>query len=80
MILRLYTIMDRVAEDSAPPFTAINDGVARRQFNNLLNNSLSSDEYSLYYLGFYDTSLMKADILITPQLVDMNQSIHEVVI
>nr|WAE43383.1 MAG: nonstructural protein [Microviridae sp.] len=58
MLVRMYTIFDKVAEDSAPPFAAVNDGVARRQFNNLIAATSTPDEYVLYYLGTYSTITM----------------------
>nr|WAE43343.1 MAG: hypothetical protein [Microviridae sp.] len=65
MLVRLYTIMDRVAEDSAPPFAAVNDGVAVRQFRNLIREMVPA-EYALYYLGEYNTVVMRFDISSTP--------------
>lgn len=58
--IRLYTIYDRVAEDSSAPFAAVNDGVAMRQLKSLIREVPPADreEYRLYYLCDYDTSSM----------------------
>ena len=49
MIQRLYTIRDLVAEENGPIFTAKNDGVALRQFKEILT-SIQNDpeEYKRY--------------------------------
>lgn len=57
MIKQLYTIYDKVAEDSAPIFEAKNDGIALRQIKQLLTNSPVNNvnDYSLLHLGCYDS-------------------------
>lgn len=56
MIQRLYTIRDTVAEENGPVFTAKNDGVALRQFKEILT-SIKNDpeEYKLYCIGYWDS-------------------------
>lgn len=56
----LYTVYDRVAEEAGPCFLAVNDGVAIRQYRQLLKNSqvVTEDEYHLFRLGSYDSKTM----------------------
>ena len=57
MIQRLYTIRDTVAEENGPIFTAKNDGVALRQFKEILT-SIQNDpeEYKLFCIGTWDSN------------------------
>lgn len=56
MIQRLYTIRDLVAEENGPIFTAKNDGVALRQFRDVLNTIQNDpEEYKLYCVGSWNT-------------------------
>lgn len=53
---RLYAVRDEVAEEFGPLFTAKNDGVAKRKFDELVK-SVSADvkgDYVLYFMGIYD--------------------------
>lgn len=56
----LYTILDRVAEESGPVFEACNDGVALRNFKNLLDKvpPYQQGEYRLYKIGSFDNNTM----------------------
>lgn len=54
MIFNLYNVMDKVAEEYAPPFVAKNDAVALRQFNQMIKN-LNVNDYDLNFIGKYDT-------------------------
>lgn len=58
--MNLYTIFDKVAKDAGPVFAAKNDGVARRNFDNLIkeNKINKISEYQLYRVGFYDSENM----------------------
>nr|WAE43605.1 MAG: nonstructural protein [Microviridae sp.] len=68
MIMMLFTIQDKVAEDTSPPFATVNMAVAKRQYTSLINE-LASDDYCLYYLGTYDTSTMHIDLCKAPEEV-----------
>lgn len=54
--MKVYCIYDRVAQEGGPLFTAKNEAVAVRNYNNLLSNSHVENvsDYSLYCLGEYD--------------------------
>ena len=60
MKMRLYCVLDRVAEESSPPFAAINDGVALREYRALLQQVAHVDQeaYRLYWVGECDTETM----------------------
>lgn len=71
----LYTIYDRVADESSPPFVARTDGLAIRLFlQAMANNPNPKDDYLLYHVGYWDSfnsnSLVKAatprQIIISP--------------
>lgn len=53
-MMNLYSIRDQVAEQFGPVFVAINDGVATRQFADVLKNIEYPAEYDLYILGKFD--------------------------
>lgn len=71
MTIRLYTIYDRVAEEAGPIFSAINDGVAVRQFRQLSReiSPIDKDSYKLYFLGQFDTSVMSITVEVLPSEV-----------
>lgn len=52
----IYTVFDKVAEEYGPLFEAKNDGVALRQFKQLLNTVVveNRDDYVLYSCGTFD--------------------------
>ena len=57
MKVNIYTIYDKVAEESGPVFQAKNDMVAVRMLKSLVsdNPNISIDEYEVYCLGEFDT-------------------------
>ena len=65
----IYTVHDRVAEESGPLFEAKNNGVARRQFFNLMHQReqelTNVEDYSLLCVGIFDHDTS----VITPELV-----------
>lgn len=71
MKVRMYTVYDKVAEEAGPLFTAKNDGVAARNFRNLLeqNQVQEKEEFKLLYMGEFDTSSCKATFWIQPKEV-----------
>lgn len=53
-LVYLYTLYDKVAEDSAPPFGAVNDQVAIRNTCRLLADNPMPEDYILYKVGVYN--------------------------
>jgi len=54
-VVQLYTIYDKLAEEHASMFEAVNDAVAKRQFNNLMKKQdINPDDYDLVLLGNYN--------------------------
>lgn len=53
-LVYLYTLYDKVAEDSAPPFGAVNDQIAIRNVCRLLVDNLTPEDYILYKVGIYN--------------------------
>lgn len=58
MELGIYTIYDTVACDAGPLFTAVNTGVATRQYRALLKEVPAElrNEYKLFLIGTYTTT------------------------
>ena len=50
----LYTIRDKVAEESGPIFEAKNRRVAKRSFQELIAKTLEPSDYELLELGSFD--------------------------
>lgn len=52
----MYTILDRVAEEAMPPFTAKTDGLAIRIFLDVLSRSPHhpKNDFALYRVGEWD--------------------------
>jgi hypothetical protein len=53
MLMGLYSVQDRVAEEFSPPFSARTNGVAVRIYLSMLKDQHVTD-YWLYKLGSYD--------------------------
>lgn len=68
MILGLYTVYDIIAQEAGPVYEAVNNGVALRNYNSMLEKLDESvrGEYKLYMIGSRDTNTMKI-IPIDPQ-------------
>lgn len=59
-MIRLYTIYDKLAQVSCPPFTAVNDAVAMRSFKSLIRDvaPVDRDEYRICFVGLWDEKNM----------------------
>lgn len=51
--VNIYTIQDCVAEEFGPPFTAVNEGVARRQYEHLMKDVSDRRDYRLCLIGTF---------------------------
>lgn len=49
--MSLYTVYDRLAQESGPVFEAKNDAVAMRGFRKMLGDSINPEEYRLLKIG-----------------------------
>lgn len=65
MIYNVYVVKDKLAEEAGPPFVAVNNGVAIRQYKQMGIPESLKDEYSLHLIGFYDSK----EMTITPNLI-----------
>ena len=55
MYTRIYTIYDKVAQQSGPVFQAPNDATAQRQLRHLLNQpGIVGDDFQLWCIGEFD--------------------------
>ncbi len=56
MMYRVYSIFDRVTGLYGEPFIAVNEEMAKRRFNYLMDNSpMVNADCQLYYLGDFDS-------------------------
>lgn len=65
MLYNVYTIKDELAGEAGPPFIAVNDKVAMRNFNKMGIPEALIKEYTLLKIGYFDS----IDISITPNMV-----------
>lgn len=70
----LYTIMDRVAEDCGPVFSARKPAIAMRQFTRMISHEgLDQDDFILIAVGGFDSqkcelvTLDEGQIIIVPE-------------
>lgn len=54
MQTNLYVVFDKIAEECGPIFQAKNDGIACRQFVQLMDKNPSKDEFKLICIGSMD--------------------------
>jgi len=77
MLYNVYTVKDKLAEEAGPPFIAVNDKVAMRQFRQMGIPQSLQNEYELLKIGYFDS----IDISITPDIVynviDTKEEEHE---
>lgn len=71
MIQKLYSIRDAKAETYNTPFSAATNGIAERNFRQLVNDEKSfvskyPDDFDLYHIGDFDTNTGKIIALDTP--------------
>lgn len=64
MLLNVYSIRDAKAETFSLPFYQHNDGLAERNFRNLVNEPNSHvnknpEDFDLYHLGSFDDNVGK---------------------
>lgn len=65
MLYNVYTVKDKLAEECGPPFIAVNDKVAIRQFKSMGIPEALKNEYELLNIGYFDS----IDVSITPNMV-----------
>lgn len=65
MLYQVYTVRDKLAEESGPPFIAVNDKVAMRQYKAMNIPDSLKNEYELLMIGYFDS----VDTTITPSVV-----------
>lgn len=77
--MELYTIRDRVAEESGPLFEAKNKGIAIRQITKMLEGvpKASLGDYKLLYMGTYNSSAMRIEVEKQPKEIPFLQHIIE---
>jgi len=74
--MKLYVIMDRVAEESTPPFMARTDGVAVRFYLGEMEKIKAHlPDYWLYKIGSYNTETMALLPLSSPIRVKVSEGL-----
>lgn len=72
MLTKLYTIRDKVAEESGPIFQAKNDAIASRQFQQVISKSESPRDYVLIRIGEFETERTLLTALQVPEEVELS--------
>lgn len=66
--MNIYTVYDKVAEESGPLFEQVNDGCAMRAYRKLFSNGEASElEYKLLFLGTIDKKTARIKLIDIPQ-------------
>jgi hypothetical protein len=73
----LYTIYDRIAEESAPPFYARTNGVAVRHYLAAVKN-LNCTDFWLYRVATYGLDDMMVYGLEKPERIKVSDGVDEV--
>lgn len=68
--LKVYTVYDKLAEEAGPPFYAKNHAIALRNYNKLLEQTNTPNDYELYHVGFWFPEQIKLDCLEMPSKVE----------
>lgn len=63
----LYTIYDRLAQEPGPIFTAVNDEVANRKFQQAMKEVEYKEDYQLHCVGYFGK-----DMSLVPELKLVN--------
>ena len=79
MIYKLFSIRDSKIDDFLPPFCAKTIGEAEREVTELLRNKESrfyrySDDFTLFELGTFDSSLGFVENLVQPKSLSILSS------
>ena len=54
-VFNFYTIFDKVANEYAPVFQAVNDGVALRSVKKILSDVDDASDYQVFRVGTFDS-------------------------
>lgn len=71
----LYTIYDKVAQETGPLFEAKSDAVASRSARNLLSDVASPDDFKLLRVGYSDKNT--GVIIVEPVPVEIDPFVFE---
>lgn len=80
MNIQMFTVHDRITDDSCPPFGVRNEAMAVKMFLELQKNVLEQHEftdirdYKLFAIGSYDTTTMKLKGFEAPEAVDLTEA------
>lgn len=61
MKTQLFSVYDKIAKDFGPIYQQINAQAASRSFQAGAKNQPNTEDFSLYYMGDYDTVTGKID-------------------
>lgn len=81
--MKLYTIKDLVKDECLPPIPCKTDGQAWREFDVLISRDeyakTHAEEYTLLYIGEYDTTTGVIDQWTEPQELTRNLNTEELI-
>lgn len=68
--VNLYTVYDLIAEEPGPIFQAVNDGVAGRKMQQIMETVKHKEDFVLYRIGYFTKSM---EIIPELHIVDLYQ-------
>lgn len=80
--MNLYVVYDKIAGECGPVFEAKNDGVAMRQYRNLINENptVVQDDFSLMQVGTIDKESMIIEplqLLLDLEVKELEEVVNE---
>lgn len=79
MVVRLYAVFDRVAQQCGPLVDSVNDGTAMRQFKDAFRENVNRQDYQLLYVGEFDQAKGVLLPVIPPVVVEATADVLEAV-
>jgi len=74
--MKMYVVLDRIAEDSGPIFEAKNDAVAHRNYRKMMESvDLPRSSFRLLSLGEFNHETQK--IVVYENIVDITDNVYE---
>lgn len=83
MVVRLYSVFDRVAQEFSPISEAVNDGVAWRMYRQVMQENPNASDFQVMYVGDFDRKKgvltpARIPVVIDPTQLELELSPKEV--
>lgn len=77
MVVELFTVYDKIAEEAGPVFQSKNRGVAIRAYLQLIGDTAQPLDYKLLAIGRFNTDLALLEGYNIPQEIDVEEALNE---